>query len=104
MRIPRSVILILVATLTFGCTKKSQRAVVIAMEHIPARVEGAEYKERQTDRDRWLVKVEMESGRKAEADVDEALWQSLKVGDRVHAEYSEGNYTGTTWVVELRKP
>lgn len=93
-----------VVLLTCGCTKKSQNAVVISKEHIPARVEGAELKERQLDRERWLVRVEMESGRKAEADVEEALWQSLKVGDRLIADYSEGNYTGTAWVVELRKP
>ena len=104
MHVPQSVIFVSVVMLAFGCTKRSQSAVVISKEHIPARVEGAELKERQLDRERWLVKVEMESGRKAEADVDEVLWQSLKVGDRVVAEYSEGNYTGTAWVVELRKP
>ena len=104
MHVPRSALLVLVVMLAFGCAKKSQKAVVLAKEHIPAHVEGTEYQERQTDHEQWLVKVEMEGGRKAEAPVDEAQWQSLKVGDRVHASYSEGKYTGTIWAIDLRKP
>ena len=104
MHVPRSVLFVLVVMLTYGCTKKSQKAVVIAKDHIPAHVEGTEYQERQTDREQWWVKVEMENRREADAPVDEAQWQSLKVGDRVEASYSEGKHTGTIWAIELRKP
>jgi hypothetical protein len=104
MHVPRSVLLLLVVVLAFGCAKKSQKAVVIAKEHIPAHVDGTEYQERQTDREQWLVKVEMENGRKAGAPVEKAQWESLKVGDHVHASYSEGKHTGTIWAIELRKP
>ena len=64
--------------LVVSCAKKSQKAVVIAKDHTPAHVEGTEYQERQTDREQWLVKVEMENGRKAEAPVDKPQWDSLK--------------------------
>lgn len=87
-----------------GCTKKSQPAVVLSKEFIPAHVEGTELKERQTHHDRWLVKVEMESGRKAEADVEPEQWKTLKIGDRVRADYNEGNYTRSIWTVELHQP
>jgi hypothetical protein len=104
MHVPQSVLFVLVVMLAFGCAKKSQKAVVIAKEHIPAHVEGTEYQERQTDREQWWVKVEMQGGRKADAPVDKAQWESLKVGDRVHANYSEGKHTGTIWAIELRQP
>lgn len=87
-----------------GCTKKTQPAVVIAKDYIPAHVEGAEYQERQTDHERWLVRVEMEDGRKAEADLEPERWKALNMGDRVQAKYSEGNYTGTIWSVDLLNP
>ena len=104
MQVPQLALFVSAVMLAFGCAKKGQKAVVIAKEHIPAHVEGTEYQERQTDREQWLVKVEMEGGRKAEAPVDEAQWKSLKVGDRVHASYSEGKHTGTIWAIELRQP
>ena len=104
MRVRKSVLFVSVVMLVFGCVKKSQKAVVIAKQHIPAHVEGTEYQERQTDREQWLVKVEMEDWRKAEAPVEKAQWESLKVGDPVHASYSEGKHTGTIWAIELRKP
>ena len=100
----KNLALVAFAILAFGCAKKSQTAVVTAKEHIPAHVEGTEYQERQTDREQWLVKVEMQGGRKADAPVDKAQWELLKVGDRVHASYSEGKHTGTIWAIELRKP
>jgi hypothetical protein len=84
--------------------KKSQPAVVLAKDFIPAHVEGTEYQERQVDRDRWLVKVEMEDGRKADADIDAELWKELKIGDRVRAEYTEGKYTRSIWTCDLRRP
>ena len=104
MPLLRSALSISVVMLGFGCAKKSQDAVVIDKQHIPAHVEGTEYAERQTDREQWWVKIEMAGGRKAEAPVDEAQYQSLKIGDHVRANYSEGNYTGTIWAIELRKP
>jgi hypothetical protein len=104
MHVPQPVLFVLVVMLAFGCAKKSQKAVVIAKDYIPAHIEGTEYQERQTDREQWLVKVEMEGGRKADAPVDKVQWESLKVGDRVHASYSEGKHTGTIWAIELRKP
>ena len=104
MHVPQSVLFVSAVMLAFGCAKKSQKAVVIAKDHIPAHVEGTEYQERQTDREQWLVKVEMENGRKAEAPVEKAQWESLKVGDSVHASYSEGKHTGTIWAIDLRKP
>jgi len=78
--------------------------VVIAKDYIPARVEGAEYQERQTDHDRWLVRIEMTNGRKAEADLEPEQWKALNIGDRVRAHYAEGKYTGTIWTVELHQP
>ncbi len=91
------------ALLTAGCTKKSQSAVVISKDYIPAHVEGTEYQERQTDKEQWWVMIEMTNGRKADAPVDAELWKALKVGERVRADYSEGNHTGTIWGIELHK-
>lgn len=77
---------------------------MIGKEYIPAHVEGTEYQERQTDREQWLIKVEMENGRKADAPVDAEQWKALNVGDRVRADYSEGKYTTTIWAIDLHKP
>lgn len=104
MRSPRLSAALAIALSLVGCTKKSQSAVVLEKEYIPARVEGAELKERQLDREQWLVRVEMADGRKATASLDEAEWKTFQVGDRVRADYSQGNYTGTVWVVEIHKP
>lgn len=102
---PRCGLLLLATGLGLaGCTKKSQSAVILSKDYIPAHVEGTPYQERQVDRERWLVRVEMEDGRRTDADIDADLWKTLKVGDRVRAEYSEGNYTRTIWSADLRKP
>ena len=91
-----------------ACNTKSQTAVVLSKEFIPALIipedgSAPAQQERATPHDRWLVHVEMASGRKAQADVEQAQWNALRVGDQVTATYSEGNYTGTVWHVELRK-
>ena len=86
-----------------GCTKKSVKAVVIEKRYVPAHVEGTEYKEGEMSHEQWLVTVEMENGRKNNAPVTEAQWNSLKVGDAVVAKYSQGNYTGTIWGIDLEK-
>jgi hypothetical protein len=101
----RLVLSILTAGLGLAsCAKKTQPATVVAKEYIPAHVEGTPREERQIDRERWLVKVEMKNGRKAEADIDAELWKALKVGDRVWADYYEGKYTGTIWSADLHRP
>jgi hypothetical protein len=87
-----------------GCTKATQHAIVIDKAHIAAHVEGTEYKEREMDHEQWLVKVQIENGPKANAPVDQDLWNALKVGDRVRAKYSRGNYTGTIWAIDIEKP
>ncbi len=104
MNPPRGLLLLAAGLGLAGCTKKSQPAVVLSKDYIPAHVEGTPYQERQVDRERWLVRVEMEDGRKADADIDADLWQTLKVGDRVRAEYTQGNYTGSIWTCDLRRP
>ena len=96
--------LALVFVVTFpGCSKESQDAVVIGKEHIPAHVEGTEYKEREMDHEQWWVDVRMKSGLRANAPVDEAQWNALKPGDRVRAKYAEGKYTGTVWAIDIQK-
>jgi hypothetical protein len=86
-----------------SCAKKSQNAVVVAKEHIPAHVEGTPYQEREMDREQWLVKIQFEGGRTTSAPVDAEQWKTLNVGDRVVAQYSEGKHTGTIWAIEVRK-
>ena len=86
-----------------GCTKKGQRAVVMAKQHIPAHVAGTEYKEREMDHEQWLVTVEMEDRQTKDAPVEKEQYDALKVGDRVRAKYSQGNYTHTIWAIDIEK-
>ncbi len=91
-----------------GCNTKSQTAVVVSKEFIPAQIISADgpataQQEGTTPHDRWLVHVEMADGKKALADVEQAEWDELRVGDKVQATYKQGKYTGTVWYVELRK-
>lgn len=92
-----------------GCNTKSQTAVVLSKKFVPALkvpADGAEPapQEGTTPHDRWLVRVEMADGKKVEADVEEAQWNQLRVGDKVKATYSQGNYTGTVWRIDLSQP
>jgi hypothetical protein len=98
----RMVVLALMLAVS-GCTKKSQNAVVVGKEHIAAHVPGTDYKEREMDHEQWLVKVQMEDRRVNDAPVEKEQWQSLKVGDRVRVRYSQGNYTGTVWAIDIEK-
>ena len=91
-----------------GCNTKSQNAIVLSKEFIPAQTvaaDGAEPapQERATQHDQWLVHVEMADRKKAQADVEQSQWNELRVGDIVTATYSQGKYTGTVWRVELRR-
>ncbi len=87
-----------------ACDKKSTTAKVIGKGHIPAHVEGTEWKEREMDHEQWLVTVEFEAGgRKTDAPVDKSQWDALKNGDRVRVNYSEGQYSHTIWGIDLRK-
>lgn len=99
----RSLLIFGLMSLTSGCSKKTQDAVVVAKEHIAAHIPGTEYKEREMDHEQWLVEVQLESGRKTNAPVDEVQWNALKVGDRVQANYSQADYTGTIWGIDIRK-
>lgn len=94
---------LLSALLLVGCTKKTHDAVVVGKEHIAAHVEGTGYKEREMDHEQWLVKIQIENGPKANAPVEQDQWISLKVGDRVRAKYSQGDYTGTIWAIDIVK-
>lgn len=91
-----------------GCNTQSQTAVVVSKEFIPAQIipaDGTEpaRQEGATPHDRLLVQVAMADGKKALADVQQAQWDELRVGDKVKATYKQGKYTGTVWYVELRK-
>lgn len=45
----------------------------------------------------------MENHHRTKAPVDETQWNALRVGVRVRAKYSQGNYTGTIWGIEIEK-
>jgi hypothetical protein len=98
-----------VSFLLAGCKAKSQTAVVLSKKFVPALkapADGTEPapQEGTTPHDRWLVRVEMADGKKVDADVDKAQWNHLRVGDKVQAAYSQGNYTGTVWRIDLSQP
>ncbi len=91
-----------------GCNTKSQTAVVVSKEFIPAQIIPADgpapaQQEGTTPHDRLLVHVEMADGKRPLADVEQAQWDELRVGDKVQATYKQGKYTGTVWYVELSK-
>ncbi len=58
---------------------------------------------RATAHERWLVRVELISGRrKFTVPADREQYDKLKPGDRVEISYREGKYTGTAWSVEIK--
>ena len=91
-----------------GCNTRTRDAVVVSKEFIPAQiiaenVPSPEQNERAIHHDQWLIHIETADRMKARADVEQAQWVALQVGDKVEATYSQGKYTGTVWSVSLRK-
>lgn len=100
---------LLLCALPGACAEKSQDAVVVGKEFIAA-VDPADLKPdeavkdpRACGHDVWLVEIEMTNRVKADAPVEKAEWDALKVGDKVKATYSEGKYTRTIWSVNVKK-
>ena len=53
--------------------------------------------------DRWKVLIQMTNREQSKVYVDQAVWDTLRIGDRVPATYAQGKYTHTIWSVEIRK-
>ncbi len=91
-----------------GCNTKTQDAVVLSKEFIPAQIiaengPAPEQSERAVQHDQWLVHIQMADRFLADVNVEQPQWVALRVGDKVEAIYAQGKYTGTIWRVELRK-
>ncbi len=57
---------------------------------------------RAVDHEQWIATVRMvRDGRVVDVRLDEARWDKLMIGDRVHVSYHEGKYTGTIWSAEM---
>lgn len=77
--------------------------IVVDGSVMKAEVRGTGRDPRATDREQWLVKVELvRGGRKLIVQADQPLWEKWKVGDRVNVTYREGKYTGTVWSAEIK--
>jgi hypothetical protein len=86
-----------------GCNKKSADVVIVSKEHIPPHVPGTPESIRETDQDQWMIDVQFANGNERRTAVDAEQWKTFKVGERVHANYSEGEYTHTVWAIDLHK-
>ena len=57
---------------------------------------------RATDHEQWIARVQMVRDlRVIDVRMEQAPWEKLKIGDRVHVKYREGKYTGTVWSSEI---
>ena len=117
--------LVAVLSLT-GCEKRSGDAIVLAKEHIAAaspandtpaaggdeitvdsyvmkpEVRGTGRDPRALKDEQWIVKVQViEGGRTFNIPADQAQFEKVNAGDRVHVRYRVGKYTGTVWDAEI---
>lgn len=100
-----STFLALVAALSLAaCVKKGGEAVVVERDYIPATYSSAVGEEgRELVAEQWILLVRMrDDAKRIRVSVDLPEWEKAKAGDRVKVSYSQGKYTGTVWVAELK--
>lgn len=65
-------------------------------------VRGTAKDPRATDQEQWIVRVKLiADGRRIDVRSEQAQFEKLKPGDRVHVRYREGKYTGTVWTSRI---